>query len=146
MTNEDAGENIFRFAERQAEGGLEQAIASFVVQLEFDLSEAAHFFGDFFEEVREFLHARQGEVQDGDFLLELGWDFQYRGDNHDRFEAVLQVKGDLLEFSNDGVVPFGKEWVKILEKENSRLDLLDDLLERGEGLAGRGIAGFLRLD
>ena len=61
-------------------------------------------------------------------------------------KLFLQVQRDFLELADDGEIVSGQERMKILEDENRRLDLLDDLVQRGQRVFGGGVAVFLRLD
>ncbi len=56
------------------------------------------------------------------------------------------MQRDFLELAHDGEIVPRQERVKILEDKNRRLDLLDDLVERGQRVLGGGVAILLRLD
>jgi hypothetical protein len=101
---------------------------------------------DLVQQRAQVLPRRQRKIEHGDFLFQFGGDFQDGRHQQDRFEAVLEVQGDVLELANDGEMIAGQERVKILENKKRRLDLLDDHVQRGQRILGGGVAALLGLD
>src|SRR5206468_11091743 len=89
---------------------------------------------------------RLRKVEHGEFLVQFGRDFHYWRHQHDGLETVFEMKGDVLEFADDGEVVFGQEGMKILEQKNGRLNLLDDLVEGSQRVAGGAVALLVGLD
>ena len=146
VLDDDFGEHVFRLAQRQAQRRLQQPLAALGVEIDLHLFPVADLGDDFVEHFAEVLLGRLRKIDDGDFLVQFRRDFHHRRNQHDGFEAVFQVQRDVLELADDGEIVFGQERMEILEDENGRLDLLDDLVQRRERVLGGGVAAFLRLD
>ncbi len=109
ILDDDLGEDVLGLAEGQSERRLQQAFASRVIQFNPHLFELLHILDDAVQQGGKILAGRQGMVEDGDFLLQFGGDFQRRRHEHDCFQAVLQVQRDVLELADHGEVAPGQE-------------------------------------
>jgi hypothetical protein len=88
-------------------------------------------------------------MEDGEFLFDFDRDFEDGRDQDDGFETVFEMERDFLELADEGVaVGMGtrEEGVKILEEEDGRIDLFDDLVKRGEWIACWRVAILLELN
>lgn len=149
LADKDAGEDVFSFVQSETAGRLEEAFPAGCVEIDADVFEAANVGDDFFEEVGEVGGGWERQVQDSDFLFNFDRDFEDGRNEDDGFETVFEVKCDFLELSDGGVLIWvvpGEKGMQVLEEENGRIDLFDDLIERGEGIARGGGAVFLELD
>ena len=149
VLHDDLGEDVLGLGQREAERGLDQPFAAGVVERDLDLLQREQIGDDLVQQRRQVVLRRQRIIEDGDLLLQLDGDLECRRDEDDRLEAVLQVQRHVAQLADGrgvgGLVALGEEGVEILEDENRRLDLLDDLVERGDGILGGGVAGFLAL-
>src|SRR5258708_16120049 len=85
-------------------------------------------------------------VEHGDFFLQFNRDF-HRGGNQDHgLVAVLEVESDFLELADDREIIASQERVEVFEDEQGGFDLLDDLVEGGDGVAGCRTAILERLN
>ncbi len=140
--HQDFRKDVLRLAERESEGGLQEALAAGGVEVDGNVLELRDVGQNLVKEGGQFLARREREVQDGDFLLQLDGDFEQGRNEHDGLVAVLEVQGDFLEAARDGEARLAQERVQILEQVHGRLDVRDDLVERGQRLAGGRVARF----
>jgi hypothetical protein len=82
-----------------------------------NLFPVADFGDDFVEHRAQVLLGRLRKIDDGDFLVQFRRNFHHRRNQHDGFEAVFQMQGDVLELADDGEIVFGQERMKILEEK-----------------------------
>src|SRR5437016_3464020 len=85
-------------------------------------------------------------VQDRNLFFQLGRNFHDWRHQDNRFEAILQMQSNFLEAPDNGKVVPGQERMKVFEDKEGRLNLVDYMIQRRQGIAGCGYTVLLGLD